>query len=195
MQGARSRAMEPVKSRDRCASRRTPRLKIFHGAEDFRSVHGRWPFGQTFSNGTSNTAKCLLSGKCTFNCTSKSKRQPLGSRACIVTRGAAYARSRLFSQPSPPCTHVHTYTHTYPRHPRTHVSFHSLSLSFLPAILLLLSLHPFRFAFLPCVFLFPLFFLFLSYIFNFLFFPFLFFFLFRSFLFFTFSFNKTHTYF
>lgn len=102
-----------MKSRDRCAPRRTSRLKIFHGAEDFRSVHGRWPFGQTFSNGTSNIAKCLLSGKCTFNCTSKSKRRPLGSRASIVTRGAASVRSfTAFFQPSPLYTRSQPSTHS-----------------------------------------------------------------------------------
>ena len=174
MQGARSRAMEPVKSRDRCAPRRTPRLKIFHGAEDFRSVHGRWPFGQTFSNGTSNTAKCLLSGKCTFNCTSKSKRQPLGTRACIVTRGAASVRS--FTAFFPTVTTQHTHTHTLDTHARTSL-FTLCPSSFFPRYFFFFFLFirfvspffpvfsSFRFPFLSYPFL--------SSIFNFLFFAFL----------------------
>lgn len=44
-------------------------------SENFHGAGRLQPFGQNvFQRHSSNTAKCLLSGKCTFNCTSKSKR-------------------------------------------------------------------------------------------------------------------------
>lgn len=61
-----------------------------------------------FQRYSSNTAKCLLSGKCTFNCTSKSKRATLGSRGYIATRSLPFFFSRALS-PYPPF-----FCHLYP---------------------------------------------------------------------------------
>lgn len=105
-------------------------------SENFHGAGRLQPFGQNvFQRHSSNTAKCLLSGKCTFNCTSKSKRAtPWLPRLYRDSQPTFFFFSRALS-PHPPF-----FCHLYPSPSHTSSSSFPSSVFFSP--LSSLSLFP-----------------------------------------------------